>query len=361
MNDLSSSNRPTAIVLTAGRLRTPFAKTAHGLIRGPSRYRLLAVVDGPQPPQDAGEAIGVPDTGIPVFASLTECLAAGVRADHCVLGVATPGGVLPTEMRAELRAALAAGMHLVNGLHHLLGDDQELAALAQQHGVTIHDIRRPRPVRELHFWSGAIDRVRAPRLAVLGTDCALGKRTTCQALRQVCAAAGLRAEIVYTGQTGWLQGIQHGFVLDATPNDFVSGELEHAIVQCDRELSPDLILLEGQSALRNPSGPCGAELILSGGARGVLLQHAPGREFFEDLERLQRRIPPVADEIDLIARYGATVLAICVNESKDHGIDLAAATERLRREVNVPVLHPLREEFAQIVPHVRAHLQREQR
>ena len=37
--------------------------------------------------------------------------------------------------------------------------------------------------------------------------------------------------MIYTGQTGWLQGGRFGFILDATPNDFVSGELEHAIVE----------------------------------------------------------------------------------------------------------------------------------
>ncbi len=111
---------------------------------------------------------------------------------------------------------------------------------------------------------------------MLGTDCALGKRTTTRMLVEACRRAGLRAEWIYTGQTGWLQGAPFGFILDATANDFVSGELEHAIVSCARERSPDVIFLEGQSALRNPSGPCGSELLLSAGARGVVLQHAPG-------------------------------------------------------------------------------------
>ena len=31
----------------------------------------------------------------------------------------------------------------------------------------------------------------------------------------------------------------YGFILDATPNDFVSGELESAILRCDRELAPN--------------------------------------------------------------------------------------------------------------------------
>ena len=93
-------------------------------------------------------------------------------------------------------------------------------------------------MRELRFWTGDIAQVRAPRLAVLGTDCALGKRTTARLLVQACRGAGLRAEMVYTGQTGWMQGGRYGFILDATPNDFVAGELEAAVVACDGSSVP---------------------------------------------------------------------------------------------------------------------------
>src|SRR6185436_11354044 len=110
------------------------------------------------------------------------------------------------------------GIGLVNGLHTLLADDPEIAAAAAASGAHILDLRRPRPVRELRFWTGEVRHVRAPRIAVLGTDCALGKRTTTQALLAACRDAGLSAGMVYTGQTGWLQGVPHGFILDATPN-----------------------------------------------------------------------------------------------------------------------------------------------
>ena len=95
-------------------------------------------------------------------------------------------------------------------------------------------------------------------------DCAMGKRTAARMLTQACKKHDINAQMIYTGQTGWLQGGQYGFVFDSTLNDFISGELEHAIITCNKETSPDLILLEGQSALRNPSGPCGSELLVSG-------------------------------------------------------------------------------------------------
>lgn len=35
----------TAVILANGLFRTPFAKTAHGLVRGPCRYRVVGIID----------------------------------------------------------------------------------------------------------------------------------------------------------------------------------------------------------------------------------------------------------------------------------------------------------------------------
>jgi len=344
--------RPTAALFTLDAFHTSDGKTAHGLVRGPSRFRITALIDRHSAGRDAGEVLDGRARGIPTFADLDAMLGAQPKPDFLVVGVATHGGVLPPAMKATLLAAVQRGISLVSGLHEFLADDAELAAAARASGAELIDVRRPRPARERHFWTGAIRDVKAPRLAVLGTDCALGKRTTCHVVQRACEAAGLRAAIVYTGQTGWLQGIPHGFVLDSTPNDFVCGELEHAIVACDRDLSPDLILLEGQSALRNPSGPCGAELLLAGGARGTLLQHAPARRDYDGHPGFP--IPSVPDEIDLLGRYGTRVLGLCLNHD---GID-AAARERTRaalaRETGLPVVYPLLEPVDALLPALRA-------
>ena len=263
-------------------------KTAHGLVRGSDRYRIVGVVDAPTAGRDAGRGPGrqgARHSGLRV-ARRGARRVCPEKPDFAIVGVATSGGVFTPGLSAALREAIEGGLSVVNGLHHLAADQPGLAEAARRHGVTIIDIRRPKKPGQLHFWTGEALRVRAPRIAVLGTDCALGKRTTTRMLAEAARKAGIRAEWIYTGQTGWLQGAPFGFVLDATANDFVSGELEHAIVSCARELDPEVIFLEGQSALRNPSGPCGSELILSGGARGVVLQHAPGRHYFDGLEEL---------------------------------------------------------------------------
>ena len=346
-----------AIVFADGLFQGKLAKTAHGLVRGSERFRVVGVVDHMLAGRDAGEVLDGKARGIPIFASLGEALAqAPVKPEVCIVGVATHGGVLPDDLRQGLLEAADAGLDLVNGLHQLLGDDAEFCERVAAGGGRIIDIRRPPPVKDLRFWSGAVLSMSTPRIAILGTDCAMGKRTTCCFLLDACRENGIDARMIYTGQTGWLQGISHGFIFDATPNDFVCGELERALLACEEELSPELILIEGQSSLRNPAGPCGAEFIISGGARGVILQHAPARHCFDDLEDMDCVIPPLSEEIALIRLLGGEVLAITLNEQ---GLDEASAAQTqldMQSELDLPVLRPLHDGMSPCVPIVRAFL-----
>lgn len=326
-------------------------------MRGTERYRILAVIDGPTAGRDAGEVLDGRRRGIPVHASIPEALAAlRLTPDFCIVGVATSGGRVTPGLRSLLAEAIDAGMSVVNGLHELISEDAELSAAAKRRCVEIRDVRRAAPRSLLHFWSGEILSVNAPRIAMLGTDCAVGKRTTARFLLEACRNDRIRTELIFTGQTGWMQGAPFGFVLDSIPNDFVSGELEHAIVSCWREARPDLILLEGQAALRNPSGPCGSEFILSGKAAGVILQHAPGRTFFEGEEELGLRIPPVEDEISLLAALGARTLAVTLNGEGMAPEALVAEQQRLAAELAIPIVRPLEEGVGALVPFVREFL-----
>ncbi len=332
----------TALLLTGGLLAGGDAKTAHGLIRGPSRFHLLGVIDDRHAGRDAGEVLDGRRRDVPCSGTVGEALAGlGLRPDWLVVAVAVHGGRMPPALRAQVLDGVRRGIGAVNGLHELLADDPEIAAAAAASGARLHDIRRPKKFAELRFWSGEALRLAVPRVAVLGTDCALGKRTTATLLLDGLRRRGLAAELVTTGQTGWLQGHRWGFVLDATPNDFVTGELERAVVDCAREARPDLILLEGQSGLRNPSGPCGAELLLAAGAKGVVLQHAPGRRFYDGSETLGIRIPPVEDEVELIERYGARVLGLALNGERMEEGALRAESARLAARLARPVSLPL--------------------
>jgi len=351
----------SAILVTQGMLDTPFAKTAHGLIRGPSRWPIAAVIDPVHVGKDAGEVIDNRPVGIPVVGTMAEAIEQIPRPTLCVIGVATPGGVLPDDLRGTLREALLSGLDLVNGLHALLTDDPELARAAETGGASILDIRRPPRTADLHFWSGAIRKLDTPRIALLGTDCAVGKRTTGQILRADLGRRDIHCEMVYTGQTGWLQGLEHGFILDATPNDFVSGELENAVLTCDREASPDVILIEGQSSLRNPSGPCGTELLLSAEAREVILQHTPGRTHFEDLEGVPCPLPPLDEEVALIGAYGARVLAICLNGQGIEPEDLPHLRDEIAADLGIPTTCPFEDGTEPLVDVVTSFLAQDDR
>jgi uncharacterized NAD-dependent epimerase/dehydratase family protein len=351
-----------AIVLANRRFKTPNGKVVHGLIRGSDRFQVTAVVDPDCAGSDAGEALDGVRRGIPIVASLEEALSISDPSPrYCVVGIATHGGRFTAELRAAVLDAVKRGLAIVNGLHDCASEDAEIAAAAQAAGVELIDLRKSPPKNSLHFWEGDILSVRAPRIAVLGTDCALGKRTTTRLLVQALNDSGIHAEMIYTGQTGWMQGARYGFVFDAVINDYVSGEVEHAIVSCESEMHPDVMVIEGQSSLRNPSGPCGAEFLLSGGARGVVLQHAVGREYFEGYEKQKLRIPPVADEIALIAMYGARTLALTLNGAHVSTDELRVQQKAYERELGIPVLCPLEDGLERLVPMVRAYIEEQRK
>ncbi len=343
--------KSNAIIITAGFLDAGSGKTAHGLIRGTDRFNILGVIDDKQAGKDAGEVLDGTRRNIPVYASISDFIKhSKEKARYCVIGVATKGGVIPESLRALLREALENKLGLVNGLHEYISDIPELALLAREEALEIIDVRKPKKFKDLHFWSGKIKSVHCPKVAVLGTDCALGKRTTARFLTEAMKKAGYRAEMIYTGQTGWMQGAKYGFVFDSTLNDFISGEMEHAVFQCWQEAKPDIIFIEGQSSLRNPSGPAGAEWIVSADANAVVLQHNPPRKQYKDMEFYPAYIPDPKDEIALIKIYGAPTVALTVNTAKMSVQEARDYVVRYENELGIPVILPLEEGVDRLVP-----------
>lgn len=340
-----------ALLLTNGRLADDDAKTAHGLIRESKRYEIVGVVDPAHAGKDAGEVLDGKKRGIPVFATLEDAIA--TKPDYCIIGIATLGGVLPDDLLEMVKQAIGKKISIVNGLHDHLSARPDIKALAGAHGVELVDIRLPKKRKDLHFWSGEILKLKTPVIAVLGTDCALGKRTTTRFVLNECNKAGIHAEMIYTGQTGWLQGGQYGFIFDSTLNDFVGGELEHAILTCARETKADCILIEGQSALRNPSGPCGSEMLASGNAKHVILVHAPKRTYYEH-DASWGAIPSVQSEIELMKLYGSKVIAIALNTEHCSEEEALRYQAEYAASTGLPVLLPLQQGCAAIVPLIQS-------
>lgn len=338
-----------ALVLTNGILTHSDAKTAHGLIRGTERFTIVGVVDDASTAgKDAGELLDGKHRHIPIYATLADALAAE-QASYLIIGIATVGGVLPDSMIAIIQAAIQAGLSIVNGLHDYLQDRPEISELAAKHQVDLIDVRRPKARKDLHFWTGDILQLATPIIAVMGMDCAMGKRTTARLIRQACQSQNLKAEMIYTGQTGWLQGGKYGFIFDSTLNDFVCGELENAILTCAREENPDFILLEGQASLRNPSGPCGLEFLISGRAKSVILVFAPKRKYFDNEEHWGE-IPSVESEIEIIEKLGSKVIALAMNTELCTKEEAFALQSQFEKSTGLPVLLPIQEGVDKIIP-----------
>jgi len=133
-------------------------------------------------------------------------------------------------------------------------------------------------------------------------------------------------------------------------NDFVSGELEHAIVQCDKHESPDIMFLEGQSALRNPSGPCGSELIVSAKAQGVILQYGPGYNYFQGFETIGWKLGSIEDEIEIIRLYGSKVIAVMLNMTNIDPDQEAHVEQQLRADLKMPVINVMKDGADELIP-----------
>jgi len=348
-----------AIVYCEGAFGTTNGKTAHGLVRRTRRYEVLSVIDSLRAGQDAGEVLGGTPRGIPIHRDLTAALADGRsgtrRATHFVVGLAPDGGRLPARDREVVAEALRSGLNVDCGLHDFLSEDARLAALANERGLVIRDVRKPPPRERLHFFTGNIDKVGATRIAVLGTDSAVGKRTTAWVLIEALASAGIGAELVGTGQTAWMQGVRYGVVLDSIVNDFVTGEIEHAVWNCWQERRPAVIVLEGQGSLLNPAYPGGFELIAAGRPQMIVLQHAPARTHYDGfpaypLHPLDVQIRAV----ELIA--GQPVVAVAVNHEGLEPAGTRAACAEITRATGLPATDVLLDGPDVLLEAVRARL-----
>ena len=195
----------SAVIYTHGIFKANDAKTAHGLLRGSSRYEIKAVIDPVFAGKEAGTLLDGQDRGIPILPNVAALEARGIKAQAFILGIANAGGVLNRAWFPEIRAAMSAGRCIVRGMHEPMAEIPELAELGETYGVELVDIRLPKRRTELHFWTGEVAEVGCPIVPVMGVDCAVGKRTTAKMLVEACRNMGKKAEMIYTGQTGWMQ------------------------------------------------------------------------------------------------------------------------------------------------------------
>ncbi len=344
----------TAIVYCEGNFAGIDGKTANGLVRHSEALRILSVIDSGHAGADAGMVLDGVANGIAVCASLGAAIgAAGRRPDTLVYGMAPSTGKLSAADRGVLLNAIARGMNIVAGLHEYLGDDPEFAAAAQARGVSIRDIRKPKASKDMRLFDGSVARVAATRIAVLGTDCAIGKRTTATVLAAALNARGIRTVLVGTGQTGLMQGARYGVAMDAVPPQFCCGELEGAVVAAFEAEQPDVILIEGQGALSHPAFCTSAFILRGSQPDAVILQHAPKRRHRCDFATMP--MPDPAEEIALIEAFCDTrVVGLTINHEGMDEAEIDAAIATCTQELGLPVTDALSRPVERLVEMVLA-------
>lgn len=350
----------TALILANGVLENIHGKTTHGLVRGPSRYNILGVLDNQTKHKSMGSLLNDPLIKTPIYSNIKEALKSlNQKPDYCILGAATHGGIIPPEIKNILLSIIEEKISIISGLHQKLNDQSDLTKAAIDHKVELIDIRKAPPFKDLHFWTGKILTDSTPKIAILGVDCACGKRTTTTIIHKELKKNKIKSEFIYTGQTGHLQGYPYGIILDSLPNDFVSGELEHSILSCIAETRPEVLLIEGQSTLQGPFGPCGQELILSANAKWVILQIIPGRKYYEGFEAIKLEIPPLEKEIELIKNLGANVIALTINNQNLTDEEETGLKIKLQKKFKIPCLNPLTDKLDPIINSIKLVLNHE--
>ena len=211
--------------------------------------------------------------------------------DFFIFGVAPLSGMLSAHQRGVVLDAMRRGMYIVNGLHEFLNDDPEFTAAAAKYGVRSSTCGARARRRTCACSPARIDQVDCPRIAVLGTDGAIGKRTTATILTRALNERGIKAVLVGTGQTGLIQGARYGVALDAIPCQFCSGEMEATVVEAFEREHPDVIVIEGQGALSHPAYLSSTFILRGSQPDAVILQHAPARRMLGDFPAGARRRP----------------------------------------------------------------------
>ncbi|NUP70137.1 MAG: DUF1611 domain-containing protein [Gemmatimonadaceae bacterium] len=335
---------PRYLILADENFGPETSKTANACIRYTPDH-VVGVIDRRQAGRTAQQVLGF-GGAIPVVATLDEGLA--LKPNALLIGIAPAGGQIPPDWVRLVGRAIEHTLEIWSGLHSFIGDIPELAALAKQHGVTIHDLRRP-PAK-LPVSNGRVREVAATVVLTVGTDCNIGKMTTQLQLLGKLRARGIRTSFAATGQTGILiEG--RGIGVDAVIADFIGGAAESLVLECAAE--SDLVLVEGQGSIIHPS--------YSGVTYGLLhgsLPHAqimcaqPSRTAINRCEWV--KIPPLVDFIRMSEAAAAPlrpapVIGVALNTYDLDEASALRAVETVQRETGLPTTDPVRFDPAPVV------------
>lgn len=352
MNTIIKGYDGNAIVYCEGAFNTTNGKTAHGLVRFTERYNVLAVIDSVYFGKDSGMVLDGKENGIPIFMDIDDTMEwanqNGLRPTHMVIGLAPDGGRMPHSAKKDVKIAIQHGLDIVSGLHDYLSEDEELTSMAKLYHVSLYDIRKPVPVSQLHFFSGLIEEVKALKLAVLGTDSAVGKRTTAWIIVNGFRDRNMDIEMIGTGQTAWMQGARYNVIIDSVVNDFVSGEIENTIYSAWINENPEIIVIEGQGSIMNPAYPGGFEILAAGRPDAIIMQHAPARNDYDGFPGYP--VHPLKKQIEAVEMIsGKPVIAITVNHENIPEHQIPEVCSGITEETGLPAYDVLYEGPARLI------------
>jgi uncharacterized NAD-dependent epimerase/dehydratase family protein len=334
--------KETAIIYCESKFGTMDGKTANGLIRSSKKYQIVGVIDSTKVGMDAGEFIEGEKNGIPVFSSLGHAVKNLPKVpNQFIYGIAPSEAFLKKDEKTVVFKAMEYGMNIVNTLHEFFSIDEEFVKHSVKYGVKILDIRKPPQKKDMHLFSGRILNICTPIVAVLGTDSAIGKRTTSVLLEEALIEKGLNVAFVATGQTGLIQGAKYGVAIDAIPSQFMTGEIENEIMKAYENDHPDIIIVEGQGALSHPAYISSCGIIRGSRPGAIIVQHAPKRERLGDFDFIE--MPTLKSEIELIESFSKSkVIAVTINHENMSEEELRDAITKYEKQLKLPATDVLK-------------------
>lgn len=269
--------------------------------------------------------------------TLAEAKAAGAKT--LVIGVANRGGLISQTWKKVLVEALEEGFDLASGLHNLLRDEPDLAAVAEATGRALHDVRVPSVPYPI---ANGVKRTGKRCLAV-GTDCSVGKMYTALAMDREMRERGMASTFRPTGQTGILI-TGDGVPLDAVVADFMAGAVEWLTPNND----PDhWDLIEGQGSLFHVSYSGVTMALVHGGQPDALiLSHEPTREHMRGLPGYAlptlEALRDTALSLARVANPACEVVGVSVNTQHMSETEARAYVEKVEAQMGLPCTDPYR-------------------
>ena len=276
------------------------------------------------------------DMGLPDM-TLAEAKAAGVKT--VVIGVANRGGVISQAWKKILVAALEEGFDLASGLHNLLRDEPDLAAVAQATGRTLHDVRVP----TVDYPIANGKKRKGKRMLAVGTDCSIGKMYTALCMDKEMRARGLKSSFRATGQTGILI-TGDGVPLDAVIADFMAGAVEWLTPDNDAD---HWDLIEGQGSLFHVSYSGVTLALIHGGQPDALvICHEPTRKHMRGLpDYTLPSIEAVRDMALALARVAnpaCVAVGVSINTQAMSEAEAKAYLGDVEQRTGLPATDPFR-------------------